>query len=844
MNDLPHRIGSYIVGEVLGEGGMGTVYLAEQREPIRRTVALKVLKTSSDSERVLARYEIERQALAVMDHPSIAKVFDAGITDDGSPYVVMERVDGTPIGRYCDERRLTIRKRVRLFAEVCRAIQHAHQKGVIHRDLKPAHVLVSDVDGRPLPRIIDFGIAMALEPEERPEVPPGEPLEVAGTPGYMSPEQIEGSADIDTRTDIYSLGVMLYELLAGALPYEGARRGGWAAIAAQIQKVPTLAERLHSLDDTQRTVAGHRSTTPRSLRKELHGDLEWIVARAMAKDRSRRYETAHELSLELERYLAFEPVQAKAGGATYRTRRFVRRHRVGVVFGSVVTLGLAAYGLTATIQAARIARARDEAETRRTQAEVLIDFMLSEFWGTLETVGRLDMRDSVGGRALAYFAQVPLDLYSEEELSSRAQALYQIGEVRLEQGRLPEAGEAFEQSLRFARDLSGRRPDNNDWLFGLGQAEFWVGEGLRRQGDSEQALQHFETYRVISLELLRREPDRRTYQLEVGYSHTNIGAILRAHGDFQGAREQFAASLVIKEQVAEGDPGSQARRYDVGQGHNTLGTILQQMGRLGEARTHFERDLATKDSLVEESSENAGYRFRLGVSHDFLGRVKHAQGDVLGARQHFASERELMEVLTEGDPTNLRWMRNLAVTEMVEAHALYDLQDLREALRSAELAIGRQEQIVEQNPNQRQWRLDLGRAYRQGGHILMAMGRLEDAAARASEAASLMEEILLEEAGRASHEIDLARAMLLVGEILRAQGRDNRAREQFDSVIRRLTPLTSDATNVDVLEPLATALALVGRPDDAIQLVERLQEMGYGMPELDRIREIARGVAG
>lgn len=840
MDDLPRRIGPYTIVETLGKGGMGTVYLAEQTEPIRRTVALKVLSTSGDPERVLARYEIERQALAIMDHPSIAKVFDAGITEDGSPYVVMERVDGTPIRRYCDDHRLTIRERVTLFAEVCRAIQHAHQKGVIHRDLKPVHVLVSDADGRPLPRIIDFGIAMALGPEQRPEIPPDQSGEVVGTPGYMSPEQIEGSADIDTRTDIYSLGVILYELLAGALPHESARRGGWAAVAAQLQEIPTLAERFDSLDDVQHTVAGRRGTPPRSLRKELQSDLEWIVSRAMAKDRSRRYETAHELSLELERYLAFQPVQARGGGPPYRVRRFVRRHRVGVAFASVVTLGLVAFGLTATIQASRIARARDEAEARRTQAEGLIDFMLSELRVRLEPMGRLDILEAVGDRALEYFAQLPADQFSDEDLSSRSQALYQIGQVRLEQGRLPEAGRAFDESLRLGRELSEREPDSDEWLFGLGQAEFWAGERYRRQGDLDEALAHFQRYRDASAALTRRDPDNLGYQLEVGYSHTNVGVILRTRGDLEGALAEFSASLEAKERVAAADPGNQDRRYDVGQGHNWLGVVLRDLGRLEEARAHFETDLAIKDSLVSESPGNATARFRLAVAHHSLSGILHSRGDLSGALEGFRAARLLLFPLVERDPSNLRRVRALATAELREAHALLDLGQVGPALVQAEAAVSRQSELSARNPDRLGWRADLVRASREQVRILLALGRIDEARSRGEEAVRIARELIAEGRAEPARVVVLAQAELMLAEALLAQGSKTQALDHFGSIVDELMPLVAaGSTDADLLETLAMALVRNGQAEEGLRMVEQLETIGYSMPELTRIRELA-----
>ena len=343
IQEIPKQFGNYKILEVLGEGGMGIVYLAEQTKPIRRRVALKLVKLGMDTNQVIARFETERQALALLDHPNVAKVFDAGATEQGRPFFVMEHVAGVPITEYCDIHRLSTPERLELFMQVCNAVQHAHQKGIIHRDLKPSNVLVAVHGEESIPKVIDFGVAKATEQHLTERTVFTEQGQLIGTPEYMSPEQAEMTAlDIDTRTDIYSLGVMLYQLIAGVLPFEPEelRRAGFAEIQRVIreQEPPKPSTRLSSLGDESGTVARKRRTDRASLAKQLRGDLDWITMTAMEKDRTRRYASATDFAADLRRHLNHEPVVASPPSTTYRMKKFVRRNRGLVGAASLVFL--------------------------------------------------------------------------------------------------------------------------------------------------------------------------------------------------------------------------------------------------------------------------------------------------------------------------------------------------------------------------------------------------------------------------------------------------------------------------------------------------------------------------
>ena len=383
-SDSAGGFGPYRFLQRLGEGGMGEVWLAEQLRPVRRHVAIKIVKAGMDTAQVVARFEAERQALAVMDHPAIAKVFDGGTTPEGRPYFAMEYVRGEAITHYCDRQRLPIRERLELFIQLCDGVQHAHQKGIIHRDLKPSNVLVSVAADRPVPRIIDFGIAKAVAQPltERPLF-----TEIGGflgTPEYMSPEQAELTpADVDTRSDVYSLGVLLYDLLVGALPFDsaGLRQAGVDEIRRTIREKDPLrpSTRITQSGPASIAAAEQRRSQPAKLAAVLRGDLDWITMKALEKDRTRRYQTANALALDVRRHLNHEPVLAGPPNAAYRTRKFVRRHRVGVAAATALLALVLAFAAIMTIQAGRIARERDRANQEAATATQVSDFLVGLF---------------------------------------------------------------------------------------------------------------------------------------------------------------------------------------------------------------------------------------------------------------------------------------------------------------------------------------------------------------------------------------------------------------------------------------------------------------------------------
>ncbi|MBW1903375.1 MAG: serine/threonine-protein kinase, partial [Deltaproteobacteria bacterium] len=385
-------IGRYKLLENIGEGGMAVVYMAEQEKPMRRKVALKIIKLGMDTKSVIARFEAERQALAMMDHANIAKVLDAGATETGRPYFVMELVTGVSITEYCDKNNLSTKERLALFIQVCNAIQHAHQKGIIHRDIKPTNVMVTRQEGRPMPKVIDFGIAKAINQRLTEKTLFTRYAQMIGTPTYMSPEQAEFSdSEIDMRTDIYSLGILLYELLTGTTPFgeDELHEAGYLEMQRIICEVSPVkpSTKLSTLDDTLADVAEHRNVAPEALRKLIYGDLDWIVMKAIEKDRIRRYKTVNDLAVDIERHLRDEPVSAGPPSTIYRLNKFVRRNRAAVITFSLVASALAV-GAAATKIAVWTSAGSPEHAVGMSQRHVWNAPPLSELTGGILPDGR------------------------------------------------------------------------------------------------------------------------------------------------------------------------------------------------------------------------------------------------------------------------------------------------------------------------------------------------------------------------------------------------------------------------------------------------------------------------
>lgn len=480
------RIGPYRLLRELGEGGCGIAYLAEQTAPVRREVAVKVIKPGMDTKAVIARFEAERQALALMDHPNVARVFDAGATREGRPYFVMELVRGIRITEYCDQSRLTIAERLSLFVQVCQAIQHAHQKGIIHRDIKPSNVLVTMHDGVPIAKVIDFGIAKATQGRLIDQTLHTEIDQIMGTPAYISPEQAEpGQVGVDTRSDIYSLGVLLYELLTGRTPFD-AHELAQASIEQLRERLRAEeplrpSRRLNSLgDDLLTRISSSSGTTATKLVKQVRDDLDWIVMQCLEKEPARRYQTANELIADIDRYLRYEPVLARPPSLAYTFRKLARRNRVAFVAALTAVafmVFITAFAIMMTVQAQRIASERDLAEQERQRAQKVSNVAMKVF-DIADPFQSLS--NGVSGSGLLDQAAKSIERELRDQPVARARLLQALGRTYVRRGEIKPAIDCLKEAVHILGRTAGAETETMAAMIDLSTA-------LRNGGDVRSA---------------------------------------------------------------------------------------------------------------------------------------------------------------------------------------------------------------------------------------------------------------------------------------------------------------------------------------------------------------------
>ncbi len=639
---IPERIGPYRILRMLGRGGMGVVYLAHQEAPVQREVALKLIKRGMDTEQVLDRFTAERQTLAVMDHPSIARVYDAGVSEDGRPYFAMEAVAGQPVTEYCDRKRLAISKRLALFVRICEAVQHAHHKGVIHRDLKPSNVLVRQLDGRAVPKIIDFGVAKAID-EERPEASPARTQvgQLIGTPEYMSPEQAElGSVAVDARSDIYSLGVLLYELLVGSRPFQpDPEAASFERLRRRIlEESPTRPSlRLQDGGEQALAMASCHQVSHETLAKRLRNDLDWIVMKALEKDPERRYSSASELAADIARHLRNEPVEAGPPSWSYRATKFVRRHRAPVFTGVALGLGLLVGFLVSTFLYLKTEEEKVDLSQRKVEVERSVIDLLRELGANDPAVAaflqKLVKNASEDPRLQAELADAFLEIGSDPESQLEASA--------------PQLIECLESSVFLRQQEIAREPKDVQARAKLALAHERLGDLFVDGGDSSRALDCYQVALDIreslpeEIEALGLAPDSPPHFTE-GEGNSSSGPV---------RIEQTRSALPRPQnRVARGlrrEPLNEA----VGRNHYKIGRIYAQDTRRQEALDHLQKAERSLETMGQGSRD---LRFFIQANRTEQAEIQVEIGQVAQATSALADVgRWLLEPDAQSGPPRL-----------------------------------------------------------------------------------------------------------------------------------------------------------------------------------------------
>jgi eukaryotic-like serine/threonine-protein kinase len=805
--------GRYTLLEVLGEGGMGTVYRAGQTQPVKRQVALKLIKVGMDSRAVLARFDAERQALALMDHPNIARVYDGGTTLAGQPFFVMELVSGEPITEYCDRLRLSVRSRLELFVAVCQAVQHAHQKGIIHRDLKPSNVMVTEVDGRPTPKVIDFGVAKATE-FSLTEQSLADTGAIVGTPTYMSPEQADPSSmDIDTRTDVYALGVILYELLAGSPPIDAKqfKRGAILEMLRMVREVdPPRPSTKLSTSDALPSISVNRDIEPAHLKRALQGDLDWIVMMALEKDRTRRYETANGLAADIQRHLAHEPVVAAPPSRAYRLRKFVRKHRGAVIAASLVLVtllgGLAAVAAVQTVANARLAEslkretnanaALNEANGQLTKSRAAVQARYELATDAIKTFHTgvsedfllkeekfKDLRNRLLNSASDFYGKLGALLGKETDLASRwalGQANFELADLTDKVGRKEDALAAHRQVLAAREALAAEPGADVETKVDVGRSLTAVAGLLSAAGKTDEAEATYRKAETLLSDLARSSPSTPAARAALAYCRTGMGRLRYDTGKFVDALVSYRLARDDQEALADAPGASKETRRDLALTIHSTARLLATTDKKSEAEAECRKAIALRQTLADDYPAVTEFRSDLAKSHNNLGILLIETGRPSEAEAEFRKAIALNQKLADENPAVTGFRLWLANYHCSLANMLTDqLGKPSEGGTELRKAIALHQKLADDNPAVIQFRKYLANSHNSLAIALSETGKPTEAEAECRAAIAIMGKVVDDDPKVLEHRVFLAAFLRNLGSQLLKRGRPAEALDAY-----------------------------------------------------------------